>query len=254
VREGPLGDINPETPHDLGWVSDIVFALAAVKTPSAALANTRPAHRALGPDPAPSPCRHRRVRLQSFGEGPVSPRRIAAKPAPRRSHHRPGRSGGPAAGCVHGPGRSGAPAACGRGYPRRRDRAAHVASRRPVCRDVASRGRHVRALRRRRVSQRASRTRGVDANRRVASLWDRSLAVRGAVDASGSKRVRHALAGSVKQGSDRRLLDAERPRRLAVGKADLVDRHQRVAELVGQRGDRARQRDRVDISSGPAAA
>jgi len=62
VREGPLGDINPETPHDLGWVSDIVFALAAVKTPSAALANTRPAHRALGPDPAPSPCRHRRVR------------------------------------------------------------------------------------------------------------------------------------------------------------------------------------------------
>jgi len=47
---------------------------------------------------------------------------------------------GRAAGCVHGPGRSGAQAARGPRVPRRRDSAAHAASRRPAGRDLASRG------------------------------------------------------------------------------------------------------------------
>ena len=39
VREGPLSDTNSETPHDLGWVSELWFALAAIRTPFVTLAN-----------------------------------------------------------------------------------------------------------------------------------------------------------------------------------------------------------------------
>jgi len=39
VREGPLSDTNSETPHNLGWVSEIWFALAAIRTPFVTLAN-----------------------------------------------------------------------------------------------------------------------------------------------------------------------------------------------------------------------
>ena len=44
---------------------------------------------------------------------------------------------------------------------------------------------------------------------------------------------RHPLARAVQAGGDRRLADAQRAGRLAVGQPDDVDRDQRVAEVVG---------------------
>jgi hypothetical protein len=72
VRERPLSDTHPETPHDSGSVSDISVAPAAIRTPTAALANTPPAHRHLDLLPATSPRRHRGVRLQKARSRPPS--------------------------------------------------------------------------------------------------------------------------------------------------------------------------------------
>ena len=60
--------------------------------------------------------------------------------------------------------------------------------------------------------------------------------------AGGVDRVRAMrCASSVDAGGDGRFADAQEPPRLAVGEAHQVDRGQRSAEVVGQRGDRREQ-------------